>query len=196
MALIARQPAPGLVHHSDRGAVRSQDYIGMLKQHRATSSMSRKANPRYDNAACESFMKTLKHEEVYRNEYRDFHDAHASIGEFLERVYNQKRLHSARVCSASRVREGRHVMSNAYNTWAGSAPATPDERRCARMALLSRLSAAPAESGRRGWRSGRIPASLRLPSGASRVDQPQPRRQCFCIQRRQPFNLVVAPQGF
>jgi len=56
--------------------------------------MSRKGNP-YDNAACESFMKTLKYEEVYRNEYRDFHDARASIGEFIERVYNQKRLHSA-----------------------------------------------------------------------------------------------------
>jgi len=56
--------------------------------------MSRKGNP-YDNAACESFMKTLKQEEVYRNEYRDFHDARSSIGEFLERVYNRKRLHSA-----------------------------------------------------------------------------------------------------
>ena len=51
-------------------------------------------NP-YDNAACESFMKTLKQEEVYRNEYRDFQEARASIGDFLERVYNQKRLHSA-----------------------------------------------------------------------------------------------------
>ena len=56
--------------------------------------MSRKGNP-YDNAACESFMKTLKQEEVYRNEYRDFDEALASIGEFLELVYNQKRLHSA-----------------------------------------------------------------------------------------------------
>lgn len=95
MALIERQPAPGLVHHSDRGVqYASQDYTEMLKQHKATISMSRKGNP-YDNAACESFMKTLKYEEVYRNEYRDFHDARASIGEFLERVYNQKRLHSA-----------------------------------------------------------------------------------------------------
>jgi len=47
------------------------------------------------NAACESFMKTLKQEEVYRNEYRDCHEARTSIGDFLERVYNQKRLHSA-----------------------------------------------------------------------------------------------------
>jgi transposase InsO family protein len=95
MALIQRQPPPGLVHHSDRGVqYAAYAYTEMLKQHHATISMSRKGNP-YDNAACESFMKTLKQEEVYRNEYRDFHDAHSSIGEFLERVYNQKRLHSA-----------------------------------------------------------------------------------------------------
>ena len=95
MALIERQPASGLVHHSDRGVqYASQDYTEMLKQRNATISMSRRGNP-YDNAACESFMKTLKFEEVYRNEYCDFNDACASIGEFLERVYNRKRLHSA-----------------------------------------------------------------------------------------------------
>jgi putative transposase len=95
MALLERQPSPGLIHHSDRGVqYASHVYSEMLKQHGATISMSRKGNP-YDNAACESFMKTLKQEEVYRNEYRDFQDAHSSIGEFLERVYNQKRLHSA-----------------------------------------------------------------------------------------------------
>jgi len=95
MALIERKPAPCLVHHSDRGVqYASQDYTEMLKRHHATISMSRKGNP-YDNAACESFMKSLKYEEVYRNEYRDFHEARASFGEFLERVYNQKRLHSA-----------------------------------------------------------------------------------------------------
>jgi transposase InsO family protein len=95
MALIQRQPPPGLVHHSDRGVqYASQAYTEMLKQHHADISMSRKGNP-YDNAACESFLKTLKQEEVYRNEYRDFHDARSGIGEFLERVYNRKRLHSA-----------------------------------------------------------------------------------------------------
>ncbi len=95
MALMERKPPSGWVHHSDRGVqYASLDYTEMLKRHHATISMSRKGNP-YDNAACESFMKTLKYEEVYRNEYRDFHDAHTSIGEFLERVYNQKRLHSA-----------------------------------------------------------------------------------------------------
>jgi putative transposase len=95
MALMERKPPSGLVHHSDRGVqYASLDYTEMLKQHQATISMSRKGNP-YDNAACESFMKTLKYEEVYRNEYRDFDEARASIGEFLERVYNRKRLHSA-----------------------------------------------------------------------------------------------------
>ena len=95
MALMERKPPSGLVHHSDRGVqYASLDYTEMLKQHQAIISMSRKGNP-YDNAACESFMKTLKYEEVYRNEYRDFDEARASIGEFLERVYNRKRLHSA-----------------------------------------------------------------------------------------------------
>jgi len=95
MALIERKPPRGLVHHSDRGVqYAAHAYTEMLQQYHATISMSRKGNP-YDNAACESFMKTLKQEEVYRNEYRDFYDARASIGEFLERVYNQKRLHSA-----------------------------------------------------------------------------------------------------
>ena len=95
MALVERKPAPGLVHHSDRGVqYASQTYTEILQQHHAQISMSRKGNP-YDNAACESFIKTLKQEEVYRNEYRDFHDACSSIGEFLERIYNRKRLHSA-----------------------------------------------------------------------------------------------------
>ena len=95
MALMERRPQPSLVHHSDRGSqYASHAYTDLLKQHQATISMSRKGNP-YDNAACESFIKTLKQEEVYRNEYRDFNEARASIGEFLESVYNQKRLHSA-----------------------------------------------------------------------------------------------------
>ena len=97
MALEERKPQPGLVHHSDRGIqYASNEYTEMLKQQQAQISMSRKGNP-YDNAACESFMKTLKYEEVYRNEYRDFQEARASIREFLERVYHENRLHSALV---------------------------------------------------------------------------------------------------
>ena len=69
-------------------------YVDLLKQHEVTISMSRKANP-YDNAKAESFIKTLKYEEVYRSEYRDLAEARAWIGGFLEKVYNEKRLHSA-----------------------------------------------------------------------------------------------------
>jgi transposase InsO family protein len=95
MALERRIPIPGLVHHSDRGVqYASKDYTDLLKSRGITISMSRKGNP-FDNAACESFMKTLKYEEVYRQEYRDLTEARACIGHFLERVYNQKRLHSA-----------------------------------------------------------------------------------------------------
>jgi putative transposase len=95
MALESRSPAPGLVHHSDRGIqYASGDYTGLLKDHKITISMSRKGNP-YDNAFCESFMKTLKYDEVHRQEYRDLVEARASIEHFLERVYNRKRLHSA-----------------------------------------------------------------------------------------------------
>jgi putative transposase len=95
MALEQRRPAAGLVHHSDRGVqYASHDYTQLLQAHGIQISMSRKANP-WDNAACESFMKTLKYEEVYRTEYRDLAEARASIGAFLEKIYNQKRLHSA-----------------------------------------------------------------------------------------------------
>jgi putative transposase len=95
MALVTRKPQPGLVHHSDRGVqYASQQYTEILKQHQAQISMSRKGNP-YDNAACESFMKTLKYEEVYRTEYRDLAEARAGLALFLEQVYNQRRLHSA-----------------------------------------------------------------------------------------------------
>jgi len=95
MALQQRRPKPGLVHHSDRGVqYASRDYTAELQQHGIRISMSRIASP-YDNAQAESFIKTLKYEEVYRTEYRSLEDARASIGEFLEKIYNHKRLHSA-----------------------------------------------------------------------------------------------------
>ena len=95
MALAHRIAGPGLVHHSDRGSqYASGDYTGLLKANGIGISMSRQGNP-WDNAACESFMKTLKYEEVHRNEYRDLTEARNALGEFLEKVYNQKRLHSA-----------------------------------------------------------------------------------------------------
>ena len=95
MAPELRRPAPGLVHHSDRGSqYASGDYTGLLKAHGCPISMSHKASP-WENAGCESWMKTLKAEEVYRQEYRDLAEARASIAQFIEEVYNQKRLHSA-----------------------------------------------------------------------------------------------------
>ena len=95
MALASRCVGPGLVHHSDRGSqYASTDYTDLLKDRGIEISMSRKGNP-WDNAACESFMKTLKYEEVFRNEYRDLVEAKRSIERFLEKIYNEKRLHSA-----------------------------------------------------------------------------------------------------
>ena len=94
MALVLRRPPDGWVHHSDRGSqYASGDYTGLLKAHGCAISMSHKASP-WENAGCESWMKTLKYEEVYRQEYRDLTEARVSIARFIEQVYNQKRLHS------------------------------------------------------------------------------------------------------
>jgi len=94
-ALNTRLIQPGLVHHTDRGVqYASIEYTNLLKENDIQISMSRKGNP-YDNAQAESFMKTLKYEEVYRSEYRDEQEARREIKRFLEKVYNEKRLHSA-----------------------------------------------------------------------------------------------------
>lgn len=94
-ALQQRTLAPGLVHHSDRGVqYAAQRYTDLLKAYGIQISMSRRGNP-YDNAFAESFIKTLKYEEVHLNDYETFADAHASIERFLQDVYNHKRLHSA-----------------------------------------------------------------------------------------------------
>jgi putative transposase len=94
-AIGERQPRPGLVHHSDRGVqYASGEYVRILRKQQMIPSMSRPANP-YDNASCESFMKTLKREEIYANEYRDLDHLRANITEFIEEYYNRLRLHSA-----------------------------------------------------------------------------------------------------
>jgi putative transposase len=95
MALATRQIRPGLVHHSDRGVqYASQTYTNLLKAHGIRISMSRTGNP-YDNAQAESFIKTLKYEEVHVFEYENLAEARGRIGQFIEGVYNEKRLHSA-----------------------------------------------------------------------------------------------------
>jgi transposase InsO family protein len=95
-ALACRQGTEltGLIHHSDQGVqYASRDYIDRLKEQGIQPSMSRRGNP-YDNAFAESFMKTLKYEEVHMQEYMDFDDAYRNIRTFIEEVYNAKRLHS------------------------------------------------------------------------------------------------------
>jgi putative transposase len=95
VALEQRQPAPGLVHHSDRGSqYASKDYTDLLKTRGCQISMSHKASP-WENGGCESWMKTLKYEEVFRQEYRDLAEARTCLGRFIDKVYNQQRLHSA-----------------------------------------------------------------------------------------------------
>jgi len=94
-AITDRQPPPGLVHHSDRGVqYASGEYVQLLHQHQMIPSMSRPANP-YDNASCESFLKTLKREEIYANRYRDLGHLRRNIEVFIEQYYNRVRLHSA-----------------------------------------------------------------------------------------------------
>jgi putative transposase len=94
-AIESRQPAPGLIHHSDRGVqYASIAYVDMLLLHGMTPSMSRPGNP-CDNAKCERFMKTLKQEEIRCFEYRDIEDLRANLSVFFDRYYNATRLHSA-----------------------------------------------------------------------------------------------------
>jgi putative transposase len=95
MAIAERQPPPGLVHHSDRGVqYAGREYALLLEKHHMLASMSRPGNP-YDNARCESFMRTLKREEINARSYRDLEDLQANIAVFIEEYYNQKRMHSA-----------------------------------------------------------------------------------------------------
>ncbi len=95
MALSTRTIQPGLIHHSDRGVqYAADDYVAMLHEHKIEISMSRTGNP-YDNAKAERFMRTLKYEEIYLNDYETIAEVRASVEHFIEAVYNRKRLHSA-----------------------------------------------------------------------------------------------------
>lgn len=95
MALELRSPGAGLIHHSDQGVqYASAEYVERLEQAGARISMAAVGNP-YENAKAESFFRTLKMEEVYLKDYRNFEEAEENIGEFIEEVYNRKRLHSS-----------------------------------------------------------------------------------------------------
>jgi len=94
-AIARRQPPPGVVHHSDQGTqYASAEYVSVLTANQMLPSMSRPGNP-YDNAFCESFMKTLKQEEIYCNQYADFAELSQHLEEFIGAYYNRLRLHSA-----------------------------------------------------------------------------------------------------
>ena len=94
-AIAVREPVTGLVHHSDRGVqYASAEYVAVLEKHGMIPSMSRPANP-YDNASCESFLKTLKREEIYANQYSHLEHLRSNIEEFIERYYHRQRLHCA-----------------------------------------------------------------------------------------------------
>ena len=110
MALVSRRPDPGLIHHSDQGVqYASSEYILRLQEVGAQISMAAVGNP-YENAKAESFFRTLKMEEVYLKDYRDFEEAEQYIGEFIEEVYNQKRLHSSLVYMPPVEFEARHAL--------------------------------------------------------------------------------------
>jgi transposase InsO family protein len=95
MALSRREPRPGLIHHSDQGVqYASGEYVARLEDVGARISMASVGNP-YENAKAESFFRTLKMEEVYLKDYRTFEEAEENIGEFIEEVYNSKRMHSS-----------------------------------------------------------------------------------------------------
>jgi len=95
MALNTRTIHAGLIHHSDQGVqYAATDYVAVLRAHKIEISMSRTGNP-YDNAKAERFMRTLKYEEIYMNDYETLAEVRASIEHFIEAVYNRKRLHSA-----------------------------------------------------------------------------------------------------
>lgn len=94
-AIVDRRPPPGVVHHSDRGVQYAcEAYVSELQKHGMVGSMSRPGCP-WDNAFCESFMRTLKEEEIYCSEYATLEELAANLERFIEDYYNQARLHSA-----------------------------------------------------------------------------------------------------
>jgi putative transposase len=121
-AITLRQPAPGLVHHSDRGVqYASEQYTRMLHDHGILPSMSRPGNP-YDNAFCESFIKTLKREQIWAHKYQYIDELNAHLEEFIDQYYNRLRLHSALGYKTPEEFEAAHAPENVVPVTAVSFP--------------------------------------------------------------------------
>jgi transposase InsO family protein len=158
-AIAKRKPPPGVVHHSDRGVQYASDvYVVVLQKHGMIPSMSRPANP-YDNASCESFMKTLKREEIYANEYRDLDHLRANIAEFIDSYYNRVRLHSA---LGYKPPEEFEQAANASTISQGATMSFFRHEEIYRSDVGSRVEGEPAETGSPDHRLDESPAGYSL----------------------------------
>ena len=154
-AIAERKPPPGLVHHSDRGVQYASDaYVAVLSKHGMIPSMSRPANP-YDNASCESFMKTLKREEIYANEYRDLDHLRENIAAFIDSYYNRVRLHSA---LGYRSPEEFEQAANPATTSQGATMSFFRHKEIYRSDVGSQVEGEPAETGSPDHRLDESPA--------------------------------------
>jgi len=134
-AIAERQPPPGLVHHSDRGVQYAcAEYVALLKEQQMIPSMSRPGNP-YDNAFCESFINTLKREEIYASAYQDLEDLRAHLEVFLEQYYNRCRLHSALG----------YLSPEEFEAQQQPSPSEADARLGARMSFLRHQEIFPSD---------------------------------------------------
>jgi transposase InsO family protein len=161
-AIAQRQPPAGLVHHSDRGVqYASTQYLQALHQHGILPSMSRPATPT-DNAQCESFIRTLKREEIYASRYTDIHDLSSRIDQFLATYYNRQRLHSA---LGYRTPEEFELQAQPPNSWPGagvSFPRHPEVYRWKRKTNPTQNNGEPAQAGSPPHRIDEPPAGYSL----------------------------------
>jgi putative transposase len=127
-ALAARHPSPGFVHHSDQGSqYASMEYVGLLENSGAVLSMSRAGRP-WENGRCESFIKTLKHEEIDARPYRTIEKLAEHVEEFIERIYNPVRLHSALAYSSPVEFEQRQELGKEAAAWLPASMSFPRHR--------------------------------------------------------------------